>query len=114
MDVCQPMPTDPSVCVPQLIQVGGNVTLLSLVAVLAVLLLLALSRRSPSGKLYTLRACRQRSLLLAFLAVLLVYFMCYTTMWMNVSHVYGSFRNKAWTPLSSAHDWEARTPPPSS
>ncbi|XP_076470155.1 uncharacterized protein LOC143300402 isoform X2 [Babylonia areolata] len=73
-------------------QVGGNVTLLALVAVVAFVVLVSVSH--STGRLKPLRACRQRTLLLVFVAVVLVYFMCYTTMWMHVFEFSGSFRKK--------------------
>ena len=76
----------------QLFQVGGNVTLLAIIAVLAAVLLITLSRNN--GKLSMLRTCRQRTILIVFLTVLAVYFMCYTTMWMHVFQFSGSYRHR--------------------
>lgn len=56
-------------------------TILLIVAVLVVLV--TLSR--GNGKLHILRLSRHRTILLVFVTVILVYFMCYTTMWMQFS-----------------------------
>lgn len=81
----------------QVFQVGGNVTILAIVAVIAFVVLVSLSR--SSGKLYTLRGCRHRTILVVFLGVLFIYFMCYTTMWMHVFEFSGSLRKRR--PVSS-------------
>ncbi|KAK7114420.1 uncharacterized protein [Littorina saxatilis] len=82
-----------------LFQVGGNVTLLAIVAVIAFVVLV--SMRS-SGKLYTLRTCRHRTILIVFFTVLIVYFMCYTTMWMHVFEFSGSLHKRRHGAASSS------------
>jgi hypothetical protein len=65
----------------QLFQVGGDMTILFIIAVVALVVLVTLSR--GNGKLHILRTFRHRTILLVFVSVLLIYFMCYTTMWMQ-------------------------------
>ncbi|PVD21026.1 hypothetical protein C0Q70_19192 [Pomacea canaliculata] len=63
--------------------VSSNVTMLAIVAVIAFVVLVGLTR--TSSRLYQFRVCKNRTILLVFLAVIFVYVMCYTTMWMQVS-----------------------------
>lgn len=74
--------------VMQLLRLGSNITMLIAVAILAFVLVLALTR--SNGRLYQLRICRNRTILLVFLGVLFVYFMCYTTIWMQAFEFSGS------------------------
>lgn len=57
--------------------------MLAIVAVIAFVVLVGLTR--TSSRLYQFRVCKNRTILLVFLAVIFVYVMCYTTMWMQVS-----------------------------
>ncbi|KAK7445507.1 hypothetical protein BaRGS_00040336, partial [Batillaria attramentaria] len=77
-----PPPVGKSTDCSWLVQFGGNVTVLAIVAVIALFLLVSLTRNH--GKLYQLRQCRHRTILIVFLGVLLIYFMCYTTISMHV------------------------------
>lgn len=75
-----------------LMQAGGNVTVLAIVAVIALFLLVTLGR--THGKLYQLRQCRHRTILIVFLGVLFIYVMCYTTIWMHAFEFSGAFSKK--------------------
>ncbi|XP_005093305.1 uncharacterized protein LOC101855238 [Aplysia californica] len=68
---------------------NNNVMVMLALALVVVLALLALSR--SSSRLHRLRLCRNRSILIVFVIVLLVYFLCYTTIWIRAFEFSGSF-----------------------
>ncbi|KAI8790496.1 beta-hexosaminidase subunit alpha isoform X2 [Biomphalaria glabrata] len=68
---------------------GISAFIVLLLVLLALAALYALSK--SSSKLHRLRICKNRSILLVFVVVILVYFLCYTTIWMRGFEFSGSF-----------------------
>ncbi|CAG5126103.1 unnamed protein product, partial [Candidula unifasciata] len=70
-------------------QSNGNVFIVLTLALIVVVALYALSK--SSSHFHRMRICKNRSILLVFVGVLLVYILCYTTIWMRAFEFSGSF-----------------------
>lgn len=68
---------------------NGNVFIMLTLALVFVAALYALSR--SSSRFHRMRICKNRSILIVFVGVLLVYILCYTTIWMRAFEFSGSF-----------------------
>ncbi|XP_059163541.1 uncharacterized protein LOC131946628 [Physella acuta] len=69
---------------------GGINTLVIGVLILA-LIIAAFALTRNSSRLHRSRICKNRSILVVFVVVLLVYFLCYTTIWMRGFEFSGTF-----------------------
>ncbi|CAL1536508.1 unnamed protein product [Lymnaea stagnalis] len=68
---------------------GVNFLFILIASLVALGILYVLTR--PSSRLHRSRICKNRTILLGFVVVLLVYFLCYTTIWMRGFEFSGSF-----------------------
>ncbi|KAH9503535.1 hypothetical protein Btru_068140 [Bulinus truncatus] len=80
---------------------GANAFIILLLVLVAMVAVYALSK--SSSKLHRLRICKNRSILLGFVVVLLVYFLCYTTIWMRGFEFSGSFHKTLQEDNGSGH-----------
>ncbi|XP_048253652.1 uncharacterized protein LOC124133952 isoform X2 [Haliotis rufescens] len=61
---------------------------------LIILIAVGVGVKSTTGRLAQARICKNRTILILFISVLLIYFMCYTSIWMQVFDFSGSFHKR--------------------
>lgn len=61
-----------------------------LMAVILVLVLALVALTKSSSRLHRIRLCKNRFILLTFVVLLLIYFLCYTSVWMRAFEFSGS------------------------
>ncbi|KAJ8302882.1 hypothetical protein KUTeg_019278 [Tegillarca granosa] len=78
----------------QLLITGSGV--ITLVLICAILVAVAISIKMSGGgaRVVQVRFCRNKTIFIVFLTVLLVYFICYTSLWMQVMEFKGTFEKR--------------------
>ena len=70
------------------LQAGSQLTLMLLLFItIAVVITLKFSKQ----KIIQVRMCRNKTILMVFITLILIYFMCYTSVWMQAMQFKGSF-----------------------
>lgn len=67
------------------------VTALLLILVLGAVIF---SLKMSGTRIVQLKVCRNRSIFLSFILLIVIYFMCYTSLWMQVQEFKGSFEKR--------------------
>lgn len=70
---------------------GGQLTLITILLILAAI---AVTLTFTKKKIAPVRMCKNKSILMVFITLILVYFMCYTTIWMQAMEFKGSFEKR--------------------
>ncbi|XP_062566869.1 uncharacterized protein LOC134229181 [Saccostrea cucullata] len=78
-------------CNQMLAKGGSVVTALLLILVLGAVIF---SLKMSGTKIVQLKVCRNRSIFLSFILLIVIYFMCYTSLWMQVQEFKGSFEKR--------------------
>lgn len=78
-------------CNQMLAQGGSMVTALLLILVLGAVIF---SLKMSGTRIVQLKVCRNRSIFLSFILLIVIYFMCYTSLWMQVQEFKGSFEKR--------------------
>ena len=73
------------------LQAGGN---LSLILLVVIIVGVALTLKFTKKKIVQVRMCKNKTILLTFITLILVYFMCYTSIWMQALQFKGSFEKR--------------------
>ncbi|XP_046550141.1 uncharacterized protein LOC124259963 [Haliotis rubra] len=79
-------------CPKQVPAQGG--LLIFLGTALIILIAVGVGVKSTSGRFAQARICKNRTILILFISVLLIYFMCYTSIWMQVFDFSGSVHKR--------------------
>ncbi|CAG2212130.1 HEXA_B [Mytilus edulis] len=70
-------------------------SMMSTVLIVIVVLMFFIASLKVSGaKVVQVKMCRNKTILIAFLGLLVVYFMCYTSLWISVMEIKGSFEKR--------------------
>ncbi|XP_069112408.1 uncharacterized protein [Argopecten irradians] len=77
----------------QIISQGGNMFTIAIV-IAAVFLIVAVSIKATGNRMMQGRFCRNKNIFIAFIVVILIYFMCSTSLWMQVLEFKGSFEKR--------------------
>lgn len=77
--------------VEAVLQAGGPLTFVTL---LVILLAVALTLTVTKTKFGQVRMCKNKTILMVFVTLILVYFMCYTSIWMQAMEFKGSFEKR--------------------
>lgn len=72
---------------------------------LIILIAVGVGVKSTTGRLAQARICKNRTILILFISVLLIYFMCYTSIWMQVFDFSGSFHKRQDSDLTNDKHW---------
>ena len=70
---------------------GGN---LSLILLVLVIIAVGFTLKFTKKKIVQVRMCKNKTILLVFVTLILVYFMCYTSIWMQALQFKGSFEKR--------------------
>jgi O-antigen ligase len=73
------------------LQAGGQLTV---VILLLILVAIAATLTVTKKKMAQVRMCKNKTILLVFVTLILVYFMCYTSIWMQAMEFKGSFEKR--------------------
>lgn len=77
----------------QMISSGGSM-FSTVVIVILVLAFFITSLKVSGSKMVQIKICKNKTILLAFIGLLVVYFMCYTSLWIQVMEFKGSFEKR--------------------
>ncbi|XP_045192314.2 uncharacterized protein LOC123548818 isoform X3 [Mercenaria mercenaria] len=78
-------------CSQAVLQAGGQLTL---VVLLLILIAIAVTLTFTKKKFAQVRMCKNKTILMVFVTLILVYFMCYTSIWMQAMEFKGSFEKR--------------------
>ncbi|XP_060596365.1 uncharacterized protein LOC132750412 isoform X1 [Ruditapes philippinarum] len=78
-------------CSQAVLQAGGQLTV---VILLLILVAIAATLTVTKKKMAQVRMCKNKTILLVFVTLILVYFMCYTSIWMQAMEFKGSFEKR--------------------
>ncbi|XP_050399578.1 beta-hexosaminidase subunit beta isoform X1 [Patella vulgata] len=71
---------------------GSSMFIIATAAI--IILAIGFGIRRPHGKFSNSKMCKNKTILILFLSVLVIYFMCYTTIWMQAFEFSGSFHKR--------------------
>ncbi|XP_033755247.1 uncharacterized protein LOC117338139 [Pecten maximus] len=77
----------------QIISQGGNMFTIAIV-IAAVFIIVAVSIKATGNRMMQGRFCRNKNIFIAFIVIILIYFMCSTSLWMQVLEFKGSFEKR--------------------
>jgi hypothetical protein len=80
----------------QMMALGGSV--LTVVVVVVIIVGVLFSVKRTGTKIVQVRVCKNKTIFIVFVSMLLIYFMCYTSIWMNVLEFKSSFEKRVKTP----------------
>lgn len=89
-----------------LAQGGSMVTALLLILVLGAVIF---SLKMSGTRIVQLKVCRNRSIFLSFILLIVIYFMCYTSLWMQVQEFKGSFEKRIKSYSDPRYSWTTRS-----
>lgn len=89
-----------------LAQGGSVVTALVLILVLGAVFF---SLKMSGTRIVQLKVCRNRSIFLSFILLIVIYFMCYTSLWMQVQEFKGSFEKRIKSYSDPRYSWTTRS-----
>ena len=90
-----------------LAQGGSVVTALVLILVLGAVIF---SLKMSGTRIVHLKVCRNRSIFLSFILLIVIYFMCYTSLWMQVQEFRGSFEKRIKSYSDHRYNWIVSSP----
>ncbi|XP_021348205.1 uncharacterized protein LOC110447083 [Mizuhopecten yessoensis] len=76
----------------QIISQGGN--MITIAVVIALFIVVIVSIKATGNRMMQGRFCRNKNIFIAFIVVILIYFMCSTSLWMQVLEFKGSFEKR--------------------
>ena len=80
-----------SLCL-QIIAQGGSIFTSIIVVIILVAVLLSL--KMSGSRIVQIKICRNKTIFFAFVTLIAIYFMCYTSLWMQVQEFKGSFEKR--------------------
>lgn len=78
-------------CSQSVLQAGGNIAVIVLVLIIVAV---GFTLKFTKKKIVQVRMCKNKTILLIFITLILVYFMCYTSIWMQALQFKGSFEKR--------------------
>ncbi|KAK3085925.1 hypothetical protein FSP39_010784 [Pinctada imbricata] len=72
----------------------GTPSVVSAVVVFLVLIAVFISLRVSGSRIVQIKICRNKTIFIAFVTLIAIYFMCYTSLWMQVQEFRGSFEKR--------------------
>lgn len=89
-----------------LVQGGSVVSALLLILVLGAIFF---SLKMSGSRIVQMKVCRNRSIFLSFILLIVIYFMCYTSLWMQVQEFKGSFEKRIKSYSDHSYSWSVRS-----
>jgi hypothetical protein len=87
----------------QMLAQGGSIV--SAILLILVLGAVLLSLKMSGSRIVQMKVCRNRSIFLSFILLIVIYFMCYTSLWMQVQEFKGSFEKRIKSYSDHSYSW---------